>query len=119
MYIEFTLSSAKQHWCVFSGMLTICVEINGEALQVPADVTLNVPAALVGSDFDTDGVSPVKLWSMNTVTGRWLVESALVPDVGSAMDQQSESIQGFTTTIKGIPITQRWYNFDVISRRTC
>ena len=100
-------------------MLTICVEINGETLQVPADVTLNVPATLVQSDVDANGVSPVKLWLMNTVTGRWLVESDLVADVASGMDQQPGEIQRFTTTIKGIPMTQRWYNFDVISRRTC
>ena len=100
-------------------MFVITAEANGRNLQVPGDVTLDVPAELVGDKADENGVSPVKLWSMNEKTGRWVVESDLVSAGGGNSTRAKRQSRGFQTTIKGIPITQTWYNFDAISTRTC
>ena len=100
-------------------MFSIAAEANGRSLQVPGDVTVDVPAELVGDEADENGVSPVKLWSMNEKTGRWVVESDLVSAGGGNSSRTKRQSRGFQTTIKGIPITQTWYNFDAISTRTC
>ena len=100
-------------------MFTIAAEANGESLQVPGDVELDIPSELVGAEADENGVSPVKLWSINAETGRWVYEADLIQANDTDSGRKRRRTPRFRTVLKGIPIRQTWYNFDVISRRTC
>ena len=102
-------------------MFLIEVENNGEKLQAPGNIPIMLSDDQVGNAMDENGNPKMKLWSMNKRTGLWNFESDIISiDNSPAFRRRKRQTgTGFVAQIRGISISQRWYNFDAVASTTC
>lgn len=84
---------------------------DGHNLHIPGSITVEIAQNQLGSN---EGNSPVKLWRMNVINGRWELEDDI-----NIHKRKKRSHNGASSTIYGIPYTYQWFNFDAIRNSAC
>ena len=97
---------------------------DGNRLSIPGEITITVPQEALGN---TTNVEEVKVWTLNPTTGGWDFSGDLTQETDDDQSRRKKRqiAQGgwgqysYRSTIRGLSISSRWFNFDSISRQTC